>query len=335
MLTTLSFVGRGAGGNERSWNLYTAAVGGGFGVEPNGFELWQYPETTPRLKIRANGDTLLAPSGGSVLVGAVPQAMRTFMVQGGEVHSGGAGAGYSFANRNNNGPWVEAAGQRWVLYAADSVARLWSAADLVTIAADGSLGSWGKHAKVGLPGGWGGGVHTWDVYAEGTIGAGPANGPPKAWINNAGQVAGVTKPFIIDHPQDPQRDLVHATLEGPEHAVYYRGEGTLSDGVATVTLPPYFESLTRVQGRSVLITPRVGPGGRVASLGASEVRQASFTVRAADDADATAKFWWQVVAVRADVDELEEEPLKTGSRLVAAPKPKRARRTSKKAPAKK
>jgi hypothetical protein len=191
------------------------------------------------------------------------------------------------------------------------------------------------HPRNGLPSGWGGGLHTFDVYAEATIAAGPSGGPPKAWLNSAGQVAATVKNFIIDHPTDPERDLAHATLEGPEHAVIYRGEGQLSDGVATVTLPGYFEPLTRVEGRTVLITPRVGPGGRVATLGASELRQGSFTVRAADDADATARFWWQVIAVRADVDELDVEPIKSGARALEAqaPKPRtkaaRTRRTAK------
>jgi hypothetical protein len=336
LLTTLSFVGRGAGGNERSWNLYTAAVGGGFGVEPNGFELWQYPETVSRFKIRANGDTLLAPSGGNVIVGPVPAITRNFMVHGGEVHSGGGGAGYSFQNRNQSGAFQEGAGVRWVIYSQDGLARIWTSGDVMTIASDGTIGTRGMHARNGLPSGWGGGVHTFDVYAEATIAAGPSGGPPRAWINSAGQLAASQKNFIIDHPEEPEkRDLVHATLEGPEHAVIYRGEGTLVDGAATVELPSYFEPLTRVDGRTVLVTPRVAPGGRVAVLGASEVRQGSFTVRAADEKDATSRFWWQVIAVRGDVDVLEDEPVKSGARMVAEEKPKATRRrTAKKAAAK-
>jgi hypothetical protein len=272
----------------------------------------------------------------NVQVGDVGTPTRTFQVTGHEVHSGGGAAGFSFANRNNNGPFVDdaggAQGLRWVWYAQDGVARLWSGRDCIMVSnVDGDLGVRGMHPRNGLPSGWGGGLHTFDVYAEATIAAGPAGGPPKAFINSGGVVAGVTKPFIIDHPDDPgKRDLVHATLEGPEHGVIYRGEGTLSDGVVEITLPAYFETLTRVQGRTVMVTPRVGAGGRVASLGASEVRQGSFTVRAADEADATARFWWHVAAVRADVDELEVEPIKTGARAIAAPKPARARRTTKK-----
>jgi hypothetical protein len=275
---------------------------------------------------------------GVLQVGAdVGTVNRPASFGGHEVHSGGGGAGFSFANRNNGGPFVDSpgtTGNRWVMYAFDGIARFWSGRDCMMISnANGAIGTVGYHPHTGIPSGWGGGLHTFDVYAEATIAAGPSGGPPKAWINSSGQVAGVTKPFIIDHPDDPKRDLVHATLEGPELAVIYRGEGELSDGVATVELPSYFEGLTRVEGRTVLVTPRVAPGGRVASLGASEVRQGTFTVRAADDADASARFWWQVIAVRGDVDVLEDEPLKQGARLAAfeeAQPTKRARRAPKK-----
>jgi hypothetical protein len=318
---------------------YQGVAGGGtpyidfhFGALNQDFNARVVNDADGRLTVQAANVRFLS----NLQVGDVGTPTRTFQVTGHEVHSGGGAAGFSFANRNNNGPFVDDAGGvqglRWVWYSQDGVARLWSGRDCIMVSnVDGDLGVRGLHPRNGLPANWGGGLHTFDVYAEATIAAGPSGGPPKAWINSAGQMFAGTKNFIIDHPQDAKRDLVHATLEGPEHGVYCRGEGTLSDGVATIKLPRYFEKLTRVQGRSVMITPRVGPGGRVASLGASEVRQGSFTVRAADDADATAKFWWHVIAVRADVDELDVEPLKTGARkIVEAPKRSRTRRATKK-----
>jgi hypothetical protein len=40
---SLSLRNRGFGGNTYQWSLHTASVGGGFGVRPNAFELWEYP----------------------------------------------------------------------------------------------------------------------------------------------------------------------------------------------------------------------------------------------------------------------------------------------------
>ena len=42
-------------------------------------------------------------------------------------------------------------------------------------------------AGQGFPSGWGGGIHTWDAYANGTVGAG-TNGSLNAYLNNAGVV---------------------------------------------------------------------------------------------------------------------------------------------------
>jgi hypothetical protein len=52
------------------------------------------------------------------------------------------------------------------------------------------------------------------------------------------------KSFVIDHPTDKARHLVHVCLEGPEAGVYYRGKATIDDdGQATVLLPAYVPAL--------------------------------------------------------------------------------------------
>ena len=68
-LSKLGLSNRGAGGASVSWNLYTAAVGGGWGVTPNAFEIWSYEPATKQFELRRDGTTLLAPSGGNVGVG--------------------------------------------------------------------------------------------------------------------------------------------------------------------------------------------------------------------------------------------------------------------------
>jgi hypothetical protein len=82
----------------------------------------------------------IAIIGGNVGIGTVG-INRTLHVDGSEVHSGGAGAGYSFANRNT-ATFVEAPanGERWVWYARDGVARLWSNGDRINVTPQGRLG---------------------------------------------------------------------------------------------------------------------------------------------------------------------------------------------------
>jgi hypothetical protein len=125
------------------------------------------------------------------------------------------------------------------------------------------------------------------------------------------RVNGASKLFRIDHPLDPDRSyLQHACIEGPEVAVYYRGEGRLRDGVATIELPHYFEALVNREGRTVQLTPLWEPGAACSQLAASEVKDGRFVVRGVDRQNADQRFYWEVKAVRADLPALEVEPRK-------------------------
>jgi hypothetical protein len=55
----------------------------------------------------------------------------------------------------------------------------------------------------------------------------------------------VAKSFVIDHPLDKSRYLVHTCLEGPEAGIYYRGEGhiALSTTKTVVDLPNYVKNM--------------------------------------------------------------------------------------------
>ena len=117
-----------------------------------------------------------------------------------------------------------------------------------------------------------------------------------------------TKAFVIDHPLDPARQLAHACIEGPEAAVYYRGEATLEDGLADIRLPAYFEALTRQKDRTVTLTNVGGadpifvdpaPGGALVGDGAFRVRLPT--------PGSSQRFVWEVKAVRKDVPHLAVE----------------------------
>lgn len=187
---------------------------------------------------------------------------------------------------------------------ADDHILLTSAAGLTV---EGRIGTAGRHPVQGMPPGIHGGVHTFDLVAEGVIGVGPP-GEFKASMWSDGAIRGKTKQFVIDHPNDPSLSLVHGAIEGPEIGVYYRGEGsTNSDGAASVELPKYFESLARVAGRTALVTPLSVDGESAVPLAVSNVSAGHFTVRTADGSQRIQRFFWEVKAVRADVDILKTE----------------------------
>lgn len=122
-------------------------------------------------------------------------------------------------------------------------------------------------------------------------------------VNNAVLYASA-KNFLIDHPLKPEMKLIHSAIEGPENAVYYRGEARLKNGKAVVKLPSYFEALTRKENRTVLLTCK---DGWTPIWVEDEVRDGKFIVRTTRGGDKNQKFYWEVKAVRADIAPLKVE----------------------------
>lgn len=120
------------------------------------------------------------------------------------------------------------------------------------------------------------------------------------------------KTFVVDHPLDPDRYLVHATLEGPEPAVYYRGTGQLAGGRTEVCLPDYADALTDPDSWTVQLTP-IGGFDRLAvePSGGRCVRDGRFVV-VADNPESAQEFGWEAKGTRRDQGSLEAEPVRLG-----------------------
>ncbi|MDQ3622700.1 MAG: hypothetical protein M3463_09455 [Verrucomicrobiota bacterium] len=121
-------------------------------------------------------------------------------------------------------------------------------------------------------------------------------------------VARGAKKFAIPHPCKEGRTLIHAAIEGPEAAVYYRGEAKLANGRAVVPLPEYFEALARAEGRTVMLT-NVDGFDRISvqRQAGRQVANGQFLV-IAENASSSQAFTWEVKAARADIAPLEIEP---------------------------
>ena len=108
------------------------------------------------------------------------------------------------------------------------------------------------------------------------------------------------KSFVIDHPLNNDKHLVHACLEGPEAGVYYRGVGEILDNQSTtINLPYYVEVLAT--DFTIQITPIYN--GKINTLNTSEVISNKFTVYGEN-----CNFYWNVTGKRNDIN---IEPLKT------------------------
>jgi hypothetical protein len=102
------------------------------------------------------------------------------------------------------------------------------------------------------------------------------------------------KSFIIDHPIQKNKYLVHACLEGPEAGVYYRGTGEIADNFSTtIELPYYVEKLANEF--TINITPIYD--GKLRLLNSSEVLNNKFTVYGEN-----CRFHWIVYGKRVNID---------------------------------
>jgi hypothetical protein len=108
------------------------------------------------------------------------------------------------------------------------------------------------------------------------------------------------KSFVIDHPIDKNKYLVHGCLEGPEAGVYYRGKNEITDHQSvTIYLPEYVEKMCT--NMTIQVTP-IYNGTTIINYNASEVVDNKFTVYGPNG-----KFYWIVYGTRL---EFEVEPLK-------------------------
>lgn len=132
--------------------------------------------------------------------------------------------------------------------------------------------------------------------------------PIEIWSPNYDPDAAQLKNFIISNPTDAKKYLVHATLEGPEGAVYYRGSAQLRNGRVEIELPHYFEALTRSKGRTIQLTTIDGFDPiTVLSQGGEKIKNGRFIV-VSNNHESKQAFDWEVKAIRADAPELEVEP---------------------------
>jgi hypothetical protein len=64
------------------------------------------------------------------------------------------------------------------------------------------------------------------------------------WDSTSGEVyLNTSKTFVINHPVDTEKYIVHACLEGPEAGVYYRGTSKIDDKYTLVKLPEYVDKI--------------------------------------------------------------------------------------------
>jgi hypothetical protein len=115
-----------------------------------------------------------------------------------------------------------------------------------------------------------------------------------------GDIGPTGKNFIIEHPNDNQKLLIHSCLEGPEAGVYYRGVGEITNNTNTIiVLPNYVNNL--VYDLTINVTAIYD--GKIKQYNFTELQNNTFSVYGENG-----KFNWSIIGKRHDI---VIEPLKT------------------------
>ena len=124
------------------------------------------------------------------------------------------------------------------------------------------------------------------IYYDTTIGgaSGLQISTGSAWTS--------VKSFVIDHPKDQEKLLVHGCLEGPEAGVYYRGKGVITNNESVaIELPDYVDKLAT--NLTVQLTPIYDGNIYKPQYFATEVSANKFLVHGVNGA-----FYWTVYGQR-------------------------------------
>ena len=125
-------------------------------------------------------------------------------------------------------------------------------------------------------------------------------------VDVVGTLTATAKSFLIPHPDTSKFGwmLQHGNLEGPEHAVYFRGK---LDDSNSINLPPYWKFLVDEETISVTLTPI----GSYQQLYITDVNAQYVEIK--ENSDKKISCYYMVYAERKDIDKLlvEHAPIES------------------------
>jgi hypothetical protein len=111
------------------------------------------------------------------------------------------------------------------------------------------------------------------------------------------------KTFVIDHPYNNEKYLVHGCLEGPEAGVYYRGNTVLkaNEKECEISLPKYVDKIASEFTVHITVYQNEDSND-IAILTTSKVKNNKFTVYKKLDCNYDCEFSWLVIGNRVSID---------------------------------
>jgi hypothetical protein len=142
--------------------------------------------------------------------------------------------------------------------------------------------------------------------ASGTFNMLLYNDTTKEVVKSSAATSAFNKTFVIEHPKDESKYLVHACLEGPEAGVYYRGKAEIIGSSVKIDLPHYLDKLacdftvqiTPIYSKEFCKSKRILCAEEI-STNCLVVHDVSYSERASSF---PCKFYWTVFGKRKDID---------------------------------
>ena len=144
-------------------------------------------------------------------------------------------------------------------------------------------------------------------YDYGAINIHDENGNTRAgfFINantGQGEIYADVKHFKTAYPENPEKEIWYASLEGPEAAAYVRGTASLVNGEAFVSFPDHFSVITDVGSMTVSLTPLYWDTYGLAVI---EKSNSGFRVKELKGGQGAYDFDWEVKCVRKGFENYE------------------------------
>jgi hypothetical protein len=110
------------------------------------------------------------------------------------------------------------------------------------------------------------------------------------------------KSFRVRHPDNPDKEIWYACLEGPEAAAYVRGTAQLVNGEAFIPFPEHFKLIINPASLTIITTP-----GSIDTYGLAVVEKTAggFRVKELKGGTGNFQFDWEAKAVRKGCEHFE------------------------------
>ena len=117
------------------------------------------------------------------------------------------------------------------------------------------------------------------------------------WVNSFGSstVFADVKSFKVEHPENSNMDIWYASIEGPEAAIYDRGNAYLTNGSEFVPFPETFKLLVDFESLTIQLTPQSAESKGLAVV---EKNKQGFVVKELFNGTGSYAFYWEIKANR-------------------------------------